>query len=570
MLLREANAAASTGPSRLSDPRRALSLMRHCAPRLPAAQLADRLAGWCQFLGGLLRAPRQQWCRDAACRTAACLLAEEARLEEAHRLLAGGALAQIVTPLLESPDQATLASLHCLRVVLLHFGRGCGAQRSQLTQYLLQLFDGEKPAVAWAACRCVALLPHTGPSGGGGAAYAAAWAGQMRGLLRAAHEHLDRLLDGVVEVRAYEVPERGEHELELPAVSADGAADPIRLRYRLARRVAAVCRVAALMLCSASKQPVTVPATALLELAQRCVSAGAAPVSAAMELQAARRAFWDVRAAALRMLEALIGCCGVSLVQRATALNGLLVSALQAPAAPRPSPAAEAAHRQALRTVRAWLTAAGAGCGLQDQAEKLITMLSEDTNPAATNGVTTNPSKKKRRGAGEWLEADLSARQSAPVARRPGRCLAALEVLCQLATALGPLLTVSAHRAAQQLCVGLLLEVQRATGAPPQPYDRPACRAGLYRLLRALVADPHPAWPAPVQFAVGLFAHGARDEDSTSSSSADGRRSVELAEMEEDQKSIVLGGSEDGEEESRPTARRPAPDESDEVEILET
>ena len=40
--------------------------------------------------------------------------------------------------------------------------------------------------------------------------------------------------------------------------------------------------------------------------------------------------------------------------------------------------------------------------------------------------------------------------------------------------------------------------------------------------------------------------------------------------MEEDQKSIVLGGSEDGEEESRPTARRPAPDESDEVEILET
>ncbi|XP_043228411.1 proline-, glutamic acid- and leucine-rich protein 1-like [Amphibalanus amphitrite] len=498
-----------------------------------------------------------------------------------------------------------------------------------------------------------------------------------------------------------------------------------------------------------------------------------------MELQAARRAFWDVRAAALRMLEALIGCCGVSLVQRATALNGLLVSALQAPAAPRPSPAAEAAHRQALRTVRAWLTAAGAGCGLQDQAEKLITMLSEDvrppqsakvtlqTNPAATNGVTTNPSKKKRRGAGEWLEADLSARQSAPVARRPGRCLAALEVLCQLATALGPLLTVSAHRAAQQLCVGLLLEVQRATGAPPQPYDRPACRAGLYRLLRALVADPHPAWPAPVQFAVGLFAHGARDEDSTvsmlcqdsqalcsrivqpahptlffpvdlsawskppsstdpadgaaapvtdpaaadgtaafpapsggpavttdvtnvsndvrgapeaakdipsdvsecgssdtvrlgsrlgsvtaaaaaaaatpadsragsppgasapnssrasprpaastaglgggraspperkppaawlagaaaaaggargeaasvttvtiasseSSASADGRRSVELAEMEEDQKSIVLGGSEDGEEESRPTARRPAPDESDEVEILET
>ena len=139
------------------------------------------------------------------------------------------------------------------------------------------------------------------------------------------------------------------------------------------------------------------------------------------------------------------------------------------------------------------------------------------TNPAATNGVSANPSKKKaRRGAAEWLEADLSGRHSAPTPRRPGRCQSALDALAQLVSALGPLLSVSAHRAAQQLCVGLLLELQRSSAAPPPPpYDRPACRAALYRLLRALVADPHPAWPAPVQLAVGLFAHGARDEHST-------------------------------------------------------
>ena len=302
-LLRETAAAVSAGPSRLSDPRRALQLMRHCAPRLPPAQLADRLTGWCQFLAGLLRAPRQLWCRDATCRTAACLLAEEARLEDAHRLLAAGGLSQLVSPLLESAELATPASLHCLRVILLHFGRGCGAQRGQMMKFLLQLFDAEKPGVSWAASRCVALLPHTGPSGTGGAAYAAAWTGQMRGLIRAAHAHLDRLLDGVVEVQTFDVPEPGENELELPDLLES---DPIQQRYRLSRRVSAVCRVAALMLGSASKQAVTVPVTSLLELAQRCVAAGAAPASAAMELQAARRAMYDVRAAALRMLEALI------------------------------------------------------------------------------------------------------------------------------------------------------------------------------------------------------------------------------------------------------------------------
>ena len=79
-------------------------------------------------------------------------------------------------------------------------------------------------------------------------------------------------------------------------------------------------------------------------------------------------------------------------------------------------------------------------------------------------------------------------------------------------TAVGPLLKVPAHQATQQLCVGLLLELERAT-TPPPPYDRAGCRAALYRLLRALVADPHPAWPAPLQFAVRLFAHGARDAD---------------------------------------------------------
>ena len=305
-LLQEAAAAVSTGPGRLSDPRRVLHLMRHCAPRLSPAQLADRLTSWCQFLAGLLRSPRQLWCRDAACRTVARLLAEEARVEDAHRLLATGGLSQIITPLLESPEQATPASLQCLRVILLHFGRGCGAQRGQLTRFLLQLFDADKPGVSSAACRCVALLPHTGPSGTGGAAYAAAWNGQMRGLIRSAHEYLDRLLDGIVEVQAFDAPESGENELELPDVPESSPPDPIQLRYRLARRVSAVCRVAALMLGSRSKQPVSVPLTSVLELAQRCVSAGAAPASAAMELQATRRAMWDVRAAALDMLEALI------------------------------------------------------------------------------------------------------------------------------------------------------------------------------------------------------------------------------------------------------------------------
>lgn len=65
----------------------------------------------------------------------------------------------------------------------------------------------------------------------------------------------------------------------------------------------------------------------------------------------------------------------------------------------------------------------------------------------------------------------------------------------------------------QEKTVGLLFDIQRASGASdlPFPYADTSCRLELYRLLHTLVLEPHATWPPPTQFALHMLSAGRSD-----------------------------------------------------------
>ncbi|PNF43970.1 hypothetical protein B7P43_G00912 [Cryptotermes secundus] len=167
-----------------------------------------------------------------------------------------------------------------------------------------------------------------------------------------------------------------------------------------------------------------------------------------------------------------------------------------------------------------WLQTSNCGSCVELISEQLVSGLLQDiwfekeAVALSVQYISSKKEQKHKRNTSEQQQGVETSRKYIPDQKSNSRtCRAALQVLQWMLHSAAVFIKPTTHRLLQEKTVGLLFDIQRASGASdrPFPYADTACRLELYRLLHTLVLEPHTTWPPPTQFALHMLSAGRSD-----------------------------------------------------------
>lgn len=508
--------------------------MRHCLSHCQCLaaweEVSSSLVGWCEWLVGLLRHHRSDLCLRR-CHVLVCHILVQVlfvlgadspeagqRGSTVNSTLAGSIVSTIVRCSEQTDDVGFACSIFdCLRQMIVSFGRHCTPYKADIVRSVTSYVDSEVGPLSWSARRCYALFYRVAAPGVSGAAVAFGWRQQMLKLILSTHLLLDKLFDGITEQQSFQLPDSSGIDLSrADLLDVPESPDPLQRRRITCARAVALFEITSNQLSVSTRHPVCLPVTDLLNLATRCIHVSPSSVKAVtMETATVLEVVADLHAACMRMVRKMIVSCGSGLLLQASSVNRLLCAALLAHGeAASCSDAQNLAGKQAARALSTWLTVVGCSSGFHDNASQAVRALlvSCSLNDSTRAGnieekkkpVPTGGKRKRARTAADWSKDDLVSLHQ-PIRSRHAidRCCESIESLVRLVLTDGPLLNPVLHERLLKT-----VHVQLASVS--------ACRklrAGMYRLLEALVVSNSSSCSPPHHAVLALTQSGVFDTD---------------------------------------------------------
>ncbi|XP_046393478.1 proline-, glutamic acid- and leucine-rich protein 1-like [Ischnura elegans] len=448
--------------------------------------------------------------------------------------------------------QSSCALLQCLQACMKHYSPQCVPFKGAIEKLLLGIIICSNEAVINEASKCFILLSLINPNmgmkapqltGGGNSQCTFLWTQMVSKLVASLHFTLNELYGNVPNFKASAL---GNDKFELPPVTEE---NPVLAIQSYATLYINLCEYLSSMLTN----PLPAAKSIALEEVLGVVCQALAVTCSSLKNQVSAESLAlsicipQIHIASFTVLNSLMACARLNLLAFGPLIIKLIMQSLRWTQVVKDWPSGVKKPYCSLRCsayscLSLWLRISASSSCAEEIAEELISITLCDIVPSREKmTLTTADLRKKGHGKHhkkrklEVAENNLGEKSSDSTSgyrcaigdgsTNADICCAALDVLTHLLYSVGPFLKPNQHKILQEKVVSVLVDIQRNSnnlGGKVSggrctdlilPYQSNArCRLFLYKLLLALVLEPHShKWPPPLGIAAQLFANGFND-----------------------------------------------------------